>query len=489
MDSMFTYVAAQNLGPTKTSRIMYIWSFSVATAYNWVTKTTPYTTATTDKWSWAATFPLPTSDSVAVWMTQALVIIMPTLIPGYDTTQLVTLDKTLRGWTQFEQTTQINYVKTAGNFTTWKTAWETWYAERSNDGSVAAAVAPTAAQLPNGSTSLDPTVRQNIMAYTDPLAWTPLRLVGVVKNYYTRLWETVTPVGLTTDDDNAAKIVAAPYFPITNDQRVAELADVVAKTASLGIPGAESDAHKIQAEFWAGGPYTISPPGMFMWFLRQFFSAYTIYNRNTVVYSILDMAIQLFEIGRVVWGLKLQYQQARPIQDIRRIYTTATVGSWRTTAVSGTLQPAADISGALWTPYQATNFVTPPFPDFVSGHSSYSQIFALVMTDWFGPTIPASNPITLTNLNLFSGMFSATDTQPFGTFVISPGRSEIQSGLVPAAPVTIKFDTWADVATSAGISRQWGGIHAQSAHLGGQAAATRVHDILRTKSLATAKRR
>ena len=133
--------------------------------------------------------------------------------------------------------------------------------------------------------------------------------------------------------------------------------------------------------------------------------------------------------------------------------------------------------------------MTPPFPDFVSGHSSFSQVFALVMTDWFGANIPATAPTLMTNLDKFSGMFSATDTQPFGTFVIGTGRSEIQSGLVPAAPVTITFRTWADVATSAGISRQWGGIHAQSAHLGGQAAATAVHNILRTKSLATAKRR
>jgi hypothetical protein len=150
--------------------------------------------------------------------------------------------------------------------------------------------------------------------------------------------------------------------------------------------------------------------------------------------------------------------------------------------------PAADVSGALWTPYQVVNFVTPPFPDFVSGHSSFSQIFALVMTDWFGPTIPATAPTLMTNLNKFSGMFPATDTQPFGTFVVGAGRSEIQAGLVPAAPVTITFRTWEEVAASAGISRQWGGIHAHSAHVGGQAAARAVHAALRRKSVATAKR-
>ena len=489
LDAMFNYVAAQNLGPTKTSRHMYMWAMSVATAYNWVTKTTPYTTPATDGWSWNTTHPLSTCTFVSVWMTQALTMIMPALIPGYNAAQLAAQEKALYGWTQFEQTTQINYVRTAGQFTAWQAAWQLWFQARTADGSIAATVAPTAAQLPNGAISLDPTVSQTITAYPNPTKWTPLRLGGVVKNYYSRLWETVTSVGLTADDDAAAKAAAAPYFPGTEELKNTELADVVAKTASLGIPGQTSDEHKMQAEFWAGGPFTVSPPGMFMWLFKQYFVANNIYDRTTFVYSALDLAIQLFEIGRVVWGLKLQYQEARPIQYIRRIYATATVGSWRTTAdLSGTLLPAADISGALWTPYQMLNFVTPPFPDFVSGHSSYSQIFALVMTDWFGAEIPATAPTLMTNLNKFSGMFPATDTQPFGTFVIGAGRSEIQSGLVPAAPVTITFRTWADIATSAGISRQWGGIHAQSAHLGGQAAARAVHAALRRKSVATAKR-
>jgi membrane-associated phospholipid phosphatase len=489
MDAMFTHVSALNMGPTKTSRHMYMWAMSVAAAYNWVTNTTPYTTPATDGWTWTTTHRLSNGGDVGVWMTQALTEIMPALIPGYNTAQLAAQEKALYGWTQFEQTTQINYVRTEGQFESWKTAWQTWFQARTADGSVAASVAPTSAQLPNGAISLDPAVRQTITAYPNPKMWTPLRIGGAVRNYYSRLWETVTSVGLTADDDAAAKAAAAPYFPGREDQRIAELEDVLAQTASLGIPGTTSDNHKIQAEFWAGGPYTISPPGMFMWLFKQYFVANNVYDRATCVYAALDLAIQLFEIGRVVWGLKLQYQQARPIQDIRRLYATATVGSWRTTAgPSGTLLPAADVSGALWTPYQVVNFVTPPFPDFVSGHSSFSQIFALVMTDWFGPTIPATAPTLMTNLNKFSGMFPATDTQPFGTFVVGAGRSEIQAGLVPAAPVTITFRTWEEVAASAGISRQWGGIHAHSAHVGGQAAARAVHAALRRKSVATAKR-
>lgn len=489
MDSMFSFVAAGNYGPTRTSRLMYIWSMSIATVYNWVTRTSPYI-ASTDGWVWTTTYPLPNEDFVSVFMTQALTVIMPTIIAGYDPIPLLTQEQAAHGWTNFEYTTQINYVRTAGHFDEWYAAWHTWYLARSNDGSVAASVPPNDTLLPNRENRLNPAVCQDITAYPSQNQWTPLIFGTSTKNYLTRLWEQVTPVGLSSTELMNLKTASITYFPSTEQERNTELADVVAKTTSLGIPGVDSDAHKIQAEFWAGGPFTISPPGMFMWILKQYFTANTVYDHKTFVYSALDLAIQLFEVGRVVWGIKLQYQQARPIQDIRRIYATQRLGSWNTTRdLSGNLLPAADISGCLWMPYQVLNFVTPPFPDYVSGHSSYSKIFALVMTDWFGPTIPRTAPVLMTNLNKFSAMFSPTDTQPFGTFVVPAGRSEIQPGLVPAAPVTITFSTWEDMAESAGISRQWGGIHAESAHVGGVVTATSVHTILRSKSTAISTRK
>jgi hypothetical protein len=137
--------------------------------------------------------------------------------------------------------------------------------------------------------------------------------------------------------------------------------------------------------------------------------------------------------------------------------------------------PAADVSGCLWLPYQAPTFVTPPFPDFVSGHSAYSKVFASVMSGWFGPTFPPSAPTVAADLPLFSPIFTTIQTLPFGVFQVNPGASEIQPTIVPAAPVTLTFSTFQQFADSAGISRQWGGIHALSAHTGGQAAASTLY--------------
>jgi len=46
--------------------------------------------------------------------------------------------------------------------------------------------------------------------------------------------------------------------------------------------------------------------------------------------------------------------------------------------------------------------------------------------------------------------------------------------------VTLSFETWEEVATSAGISRLYGGIHALSAHQASQTAAVEVDGMIQT---------
>ena len=501
-DQVFQYIVSTNCGPTRASRFLYLWMNTVVGAYNWVQTTGPLSSIV-DGWNWAVHFPLSNIGFTAAWMTQCLAFAMPLLFPGTSTAQqLYQLERNLRLWTPLEQSVQAGYVKDNGQFALWQAAWTTWFAARQLDGFVAAQVPPTFAQLPNGGLLLDPATTQDISGtYPNPFQWTPLVINSIPKPYYTRTWENVRSVVLTTANDTAAKTAAAPFFPGPNtpppippttntSQRQAELAEVVRITGLLGLPPTpgspnDSDYRKVEAEFWAGGPRTITPPGMFMWLWRQHALAFNIsqqiaYGYNSLFYTGLDLAINLFEMGRVAWGLKLQYVQARPIQDIRRNYATTDISGWRTTVdASGVIQPAADISGNLWLPYQETNFVTPPFPDFVSGHSAYSQVFALVMSRRYGATIPESPPTNATDLPIFSPIFSGAQAQPFGVFQVSPGASKIQPAIVPWEPLTLRFTTWAGIAESAGVSRQWGGIHAVSAYTGGRVAADSVNAAIR----------
>jgi hypothetical protein len=117
-------------------------------------------------------------------------------------------------------------------------------------------------------------------------------------------------------------------------------------------------------------------------------------------------------------------------------------------------------------PYQEANFVTPPFPDFTSGHSAFSKIFADVMAQWFGDAIDTNKVVTFSDLNRVTLDLTTPQQAQFGSVVFPTGSSRVQPAVVPANPTTLTFTTWSGLAESAGLSRQYGGIHALSAHQG-----------------------
>lgn len=114
----------------------------------------------------------------------------------------------------------------------------------------------------------------------------------------------------------------------------------------------------------------------------------------------------------------------------------------RATEVSG----AGWIRAAEWMPYQRRTFVTPAFPGFVSGHSTFSRAAAEVLA---GLTGSAYFPGGL-------GEFVA----PQGVYLV------FERG--PSAEVRLQWATYFDAADQAGQSRLWGGIHITPDDLGGR---------------------
>jgi hypothetical protein len=95
------------------------------------------------------------------------------------------------------------------------------------------------------------------------------------------------------------------------------------------------------------------------------------------------------------------------------------------------------IRGRDWVPYQRRNFVTPAFPGFTSGHSTFSRAAAEALTDLNGsPYFPAG-----------LGEFTAVRNS-YLTF---------EEG--PSVDVRLQWATYFDAADQAGQSRIWGGIH------------------------------
>lgn len=461
LQSLLLYNASISLPPTKSARVVYLWFFTVASAYSWVTSAQNIT-GTKDNWNWDMKHVLSSEKDVFIWMTHVLANIMSNFVPSYYADVLLNNERTTYGMTEDEQTSEWQRVSASGNYAHWTSECATWYAYRGNDGNVAAATPPSNAVLPNGSTRLDVSVSQDISSYAEPRKWTPLKINNVDKNFLTYGWGDVLSTCLTGSDETSIKSASSAYYLGTTQARDTEIDSLVAMNNTL------TDLQKVTAEFWAGGPTTVSPPAMMIWFWKKYVEL-TNPSINRIIYSGLELSINIFESSRMAWALKRQYMEDRPIQEIRRRYAGQNVKKYDGTTINGN----------IWVPYQESSFVTPPFADFPSGHSTFSQSFAKVMTAWFGAGIP-TNDITMNDMNLLSPIFSGGYTNKLSNIRIPAKSSTIQQGVVPATDQTLSWAIWQDIADSAGVSRQYGGIHCASAHLGGQSLANSIYPLVTT---------
>lgn len=97
------------------------------------------------------------------------------------------------------------------------------------------------------------------------------------------------------------------------------------------------------------------------------------------------------------------------------------------------------IRAAEWIPYQRRTFVTPAFPGYISGHSTFSRAAAEVLTAFTGS-------------EFFPG--------GLGSYTIDPGYLVFEYG--PVEAFELQWATYYDAADQAGQSRLWGGIHVRN---------------------------
>jgi hypothetical protein len=96
------------------------------------------------------------------------------------------------------------------------------------------------------------------------------------------------------------------------------------------------------------------------------------------------------------------------------------------------------ILATRWIPYQLPTFVTPSFPGYASGHSSFSRAAAEVMAAFTGN-------------EYFPG--------GVGGYTIKAGSLKFEKG--PTTDIHLEWATYFDASDQAGQSRLWGGIHVQ----------------------------
>lgn len=153
----------------------------------------------------------------------------------------------------------------------------------------------------------------------------------------------------------------------------------------------------------------------------------------------------LLDASIAVWDCKRAFDFARPVTAIRFLYAAKPVRAW-----AGPGLGAALVDGSQFRSYLAT----PPFAEYVSGHSAFSAASAEILRRFSG-----------------SDAFGASVT-------FAAGSSAIEPGITPTRPVTLKWGTFSEAASEAGMSRRYGGIHFESGDLMGRVLGRTVAELV-----------
>ena len=256
------------------------------------------------------------------------------------------------------------------------------------------------------------------------------------------------------------------------------------------------DYARVLAEFWADGPQSETPPGHWNVIANTVFENPKFKRRwmgqgpelpedewDVKFYLTLNGA--LYDASIMAWGLKGYYQGSRPISAIRYMGSLGqssdpklpsynplgfklrpglielvtpeltqpgekfahlvgyegkiALRNWQG-APSTPMAPNRGVGWMLaqdWLPYQKPTFVTPPFPGYISGHSTFSRAAAEVMT-------------ALTGSKYFPG--------GVGQYSFASQKAlSFEHG--PTKDVTLQWATYYDAADQCSLSRILGGIH------------------------------
>jgi hypothetical protein len=244
-----------------------------------------------------------------------------------------------------------------------------------------------------------------------------------------------------------------------------------------------ADFGRAMAEFWADGPNSETPPGHWNVIANLVADSpnfgFQLYGTGAPLDALAwDVHVYLALNGAVhdaaitAWDLKRRSTSVRPISLIRWMGQNGTLPT-----IPGLIEPITDASCAPgqrhehlalykgqiairawrgdpsdrksqvagvdwiravdWMPYQRRTFVTPAFPGFISGHSTFSRAAAEVL-------------VTLTGSPYFPGGFAE---------YVLPKDQWLTFERGPSSDVHLQWATYYDASDQAGQSRIWGGIH------------------------------
>ena len=271
----------------------------------------------------------------------------------------------------------------------------------------------------------------------NPNHWQPLTYFNgtmtVTPSFVGAQWYKVTPFAMRAADEFVP--FSARFGPALYPSEIYKSQAQALIAISAGL----TDTQKMIAEYWTNGPRTELPPGHWDLF-AQFVSTRDHHTVDDDAKMFFALTAAIHDAGIAAWVAKRLFDSVRPVTAIPFLFHGQTIKAW-----GGPFMGTVTMDGGNWIPYQPSTFPTPPFPEYISGHRTFSAAGAEILRRW-------------------------TDSDIFGASVtFDPGSSAVEPGVTPATPITLYWATLTDAANQAGISRRYGGIHFESADLVGRA--------------------
>ena len=241
----------------------------------------------------------------------------------------------------------------------------------------------------------------------------------------TPFWDKVKPVALKSAD----QFRPGPPPMIGSEQLQREVQEVIELQAKL------TDEQKALVEFMRDGPQSVQQAGHWLKFAQD------VSERD---HHTLDQDVKMYFFNQVTamdafiasWDSKMYYDYARPYALVHQYYEDQIIKAW-----GGPEKGMINMKGEQWRPYSPETFLCPPFPSYVSGHSTISGACGEA-------------------LRLFTG------SDKFGVKVelIAGALTEPEN---LGKRVVLEFPTFTKTADMAGISRVLGGYHIQADNIEG----------------------
>jgi hypothetical protein len=224
--------------------------------------------------------------------------------------------------------------------------------------------------------------------------------------------------------NSADQFRSIPPPPMGSAQLEKEVSEVVQLQANL------TNEQKALVEFMRDGPKSVQQAGHWLIFAQDV----SVRDHHTLDEDVkMYFAVEAAAMDAFIacWDTKMKYDFARPYTLVHHYFKNKKIKGF-----AGPDKGIIEILGQDWRPYSPETFLCPPFPSYVSGHSTISGACAEI-------------------LKLFTG------SDRFGIEV-----KRIPGALTEpdhtGTEVTLKFPTFTQTAEMAGISRVMGGYHIQS---------------------------